>query len=123
MEQYDLTESEYRFASVIWEHEPLGSGKLVSLCATKLGWKKSTTYTVLKKLCEKGIFRNENAVITSVVGRDRVQRRESEQFVERVFGGSLPGFLNAFISEKGLTQDEVDELRGIIEKSVKNDTE
>lgn len=116
MNNFNLTESEYRFATIIWDNEPVNSGQLVSLCIQKLGWKKSTTYTVLKKLCDKGLFQNDNAIVSSIVDKSLLQKKESEQFLDRVFGGSLSGFLNAFTEDKKLTEKEIKAIRSIIEK-------
>ncbi len=115
MSDYKLGEVETRFAELIWANEPLGSGELVKLCAEKLGWKKSTTYTVLKKLCEKGYFCNEDGVVTSLISREGMQAQESCRFVENTFGGSLPAFLAAFTSERKLSDKEVDDIRRMIE--------
>ena len=115
MEQLKLCESEYRFASIVWENEPLGSGELVKRCEQELGWKKSTTYTVLKKLCERGVFQNENAVVTSLIKQEQVQKFESEQFIDRTFGGSLPHFITAFMTDKKLSKKEADELKKLID--------
>lgn len=115
MEELKLCESEYRFAAVVWEHEPLGSGELVVLCEKELGWKKSTTYTVLKKLCERGIFKNEKAVVTSLVKQEEVQKFESEQFISRTFGGSLPQFITAFMNDKKLSKKEAEDLKKLID--------
>lgn len=115
MEKFKLCESEYRFASIVWECEPLGSGELVRLCEQKLGWKKSTTYTVLKNLCERGILRNENTVVTSLVKQGQVQEYESRQFINRTFGGSLPSFITAFMNDKRLSEQEADELKRLID--------
>ena len=115
MEQLKLCESEYRFASIVWDNEPLGSGELVKLCEQELGWKKSTTYTVLKKLCERGIFQNENAIVISRIKQEQVQKFESEQFVNRTFGGSLPRFFTAFMNDKTLSRQEADELKRLID--------
>ncbi|MDF2613612.1 MAG: putative transcriptional regulator [Clostridia bacterium] len=115
MEQLKLCESEYRFAVIVWENEPVGSGILVTLCDKYLGWKKSTTYTVLKRLCDRGIFKNENAVITALIKQDEVQKFESEQFVSRTFGGSLPQFITAFMSDKKLSRQEAAELKKLID--------
>ena len=116
METLKLCESDYRFMSVIWEHEPLPSGELVDLCAQKLGWKKSTTYTTLKKLCEKGFAQNENTVVSALVPREQVQAYESERFVERAFDGSLPSFLAAFLGGKTISQQEAAELKRLIDE-------
>jgi BlaI family transcriptional regulator, penicillinase repressor len=115
MEDLKLCESEYRFAAIVWENEPLGSGELVALCEKNLGWKKSTTYTVLKKLCERGIFKNDNATVTSLIKQEQVQRFESEQFIRRAFGGSLPRFITAFMNDKKLSNAEVDALKKLID--------
>ena len=115
VEQLKLSESEYRFARIVWENEPLGSGELVKLCEQELGWKKSTTYTVLKKLCERGVFQNKNAVVTSLIKQEQVQKFESEQFINKTFGGSLPRFITAFMSDKTLSKKEADELKKLID--------
>jgi len=115
MEELRLCESDYRFMTVIWENEPLASRRLVELCAGKLGWKKSTTYTTLKKLCEKGFASNEETIVRSCVPRERVQAYESERFVERAFGGSLPGFLAAFLGGKTISEREAAELKRLID--------
>ena len=108
---------EARFADIIWENEPLGSGDLVKLCMEKLNWKKSTTYTVLKRLCERGIFQNKDGVVTSLISREELQSMQSTQFVENTFEGSLPAFVAAFVSKKKLTQLEIAELKKIIEEN------
>ena len=115
MEYQKLCESDFRFMSVIWEYEPVTSTELVALCREKLGWKKSTTYTMLKKMTEKGLARNENTVVTSVVSRDSVQKNESELFVDQTFSGSLPGFLAAFLGNKTISEKEAAELIRLIE--------
>ena len=116
MEMMKLCESDHRFMTVIWDNEPLTSGELVTLCAHELGWKKSTTYTVLKKLCEKGFTRNEDTVVTALIPRDEVQAYESELFLERNFGGSLPGFLTAFLGGKTISAKEAAELKRLIDE-------
>lgn len=116
MEYKRLCESDYRFMSVIWEHEPLTSTKLVELCGEKLGWKKSTTYTMLKKLCEKGLARNEDTVVTALVSREQVQAYESERFVEQTFAGSLPGFLVSFLEGRKISQEEAEQLKRLIDQ-------
>lgn len=114
MEKGKLCDSDYRFMTIVWEHAPIGSGELVRLCRETLGWKKSTTYTVIKKLCEKGYIASENAVVSVKVPRDQVQAQESAYFVERTFGGSLPGFLAAFLGDRKLDAKEVKELENLI---------
>ena len=115
MEELKLCESDYRFMTVIWDNEPLASGKLVELCSERLGWKKPTTYTTLKKLCDKGFAQNVDTVVTSLVTRDEVQTFASEHFVEHTFGGSLPGFLVTFLGGKTLTNEEAEELKRLID--------
>lgn len=115
MKELKLCESEYRFADIVWENEPIASGELVAVCEKQLGWKKSTTYTVLKRLVERGILKNENSTITSLVKQEQVQKFESEQFVNRTFGGSLPKFITAFMNDKKLSRDEADQLKKLID--------
>ena len=115
MEPLKLCESDYRFMTVIWDHEPVQSGKLVELCAQQLGWKKPTTYTTLKKLCQRGLAKNENTVVTALVPREQVQAYASEHFVEHTFSGSLPGFLAAFLGNKTLSDREAEELKRLID--------
>ena len=117
MQEYHLCDSEYRFMQVVWDAAPVASGRLVELCAQELGWKKSTTYTVLRKLCQREILRNEDATVVAVAKREQVQKFESQQVVERSFGGSLPAFVNAFLSEKKLSREEAEELKKLIEEA------
>jgi len=117
MPEYRLGEVEMQFASLIWEKEPIPSGELVKVCEKELNWKKSTTYTCLKRLCEKGIFKNENGVVTSVFSKEEFAAKQSEQFVEDTFKGSLPGFVAAFCSRKKLSKAEIAELKKIIEEN------
>ncbi|MBE3595000.1 MAG: BlaI/MecI/CopY family transcriptional regulator [Candidatus Carbobacillus altaicus] len=119
MEKYKLYDAEYKFVSLIWDNEPINSTDLVRLCANKLGWKKSTTYTVLKKLCERGILENRDATVTALVKREDVQRYESRAMLEKAFDGSLPKFLTAFLSDRELSEQEAEELKRIIEEAVK----
>ena len=116
MEHLRLAEGEYRFARIVWENEPLPSGKLVELSQKELGWKKSTTYTVLKKLVERGILRNENAVVTAAVPQEDILREESRAVVDRAFEGSLPSFLAHFMGGKTISNAEADELKAIIDR-------
>ena len=118
MAEYRLGEVEMQFASLIWENEPVSSGDLVKLCEKELQWKKSTTYTCLKRLCEKGIFQNENGVVTSISSKDEFVAKQSEQFVEETFKGSLPSFVAAFVSRNKLSTEEVQELQRIIDESI-----
>ena len=116
MDNLKLCESDYRFMSVVWDNEPVASGKLVELCAEKLGWKKSTTYTTLKKLCEKGYAQNENTVVTSLIPKESVQKSTSEHFVRSTFEGSLPKFLVTFLGGKTLSEEESEELKRLIDE-------
>ena len=116
VEQLKLCDSDYRFMCVVWEHAPLGSGELVKLCNEILGWKKSTTYTTIKKLSEKGYNKNEHAVVSVLIEKERVQIEESNYFMERNFGGSLPGFLTAFLGGKRISREEAERIKEIIDK-------
>ena len=116
MKKYKLAESEEKFADIIWQNEPIGSGDLVKLCEKEMNWKKSTTYTVLKKLCEKGIFQNENTVVSSLITKDNYYAKQSIRFVEDTFGGSLPKFLTAFIGGRKLSKHEAEELKKLIDE-------
>ncbi|MBQ8509263.1 MAG: BlaI/MecI/CopY family transcriptional regulator [Clostridia bacterium] len=115
MENLKLCESDYRFMCVIWDNEPLTSRRLVELCAGRLGWKKPTTYTTLKKLCDKGFAQNVDTIVTSLIPRERVQAYESERFVERAFDGSLPGFLASFLGGKTISDEEAEALKALID--------
>lgn len=116
MNNYKLAQGEAKFANLIWQYEPIGSGELVKLCEKELDWKKSTTYTVLKKLCERGIFQNENAVVSSLIKKNEFYARQSRRFVEDIFGGSLPKFLTAFIGGNRLSDRQADELKKLIDE-------
>ena len=114
MADYRLAEMESRFADLIWENEPIGSSELVRLSAEVMNWKKSTTYTILKRLCDRGIFRNESAVVSSVISRDEFFAGQSRRFIEDTFGGSLPRFLASFIGGKKLSDKQAEELVSLI---------
>jgi BlaI family penicillinase repressor len=116
VKEYKLTESEEKFADIIWQNEPIGSGDLVKLCEKGMEWKKSTTYTVLKKLCEKSVFQNENAVVSSLITKDDYYAKQSIRFVEDTFGGSLPKFLTAFMGAKKLSKQQAEELKKLIDE-------
>lgn len=107
---------ETHFAEIIWAHEPITTGQLVKLCADELQWKRTTTYTVLKKLSEKGIFKTENSIVTAVITKQEFEAMQSEQFVEENFKGSLPAFLAAFSTRKKLTDKEIEEMKNLIEQ-------
>lgn len=115
MDNYKLGVVEQKFASLIWQNEPLSSGELVKLCQSKLEWKKSTTYTVLKKLCEKGIFRNEGGTVTSLISEDEFFALQSKNFVDETFEGSLPAFIAAFTKKQALSEKEIAEIRAMID--------
>ena len=119
MEKYKLFDAEHKFVSLIWENEPVNSPELIRICNEKLGWKKSTTYTVLRKLCERGILKNEDAVVASLVKREEVQKYESETLIDKAFNGSLPQFLTAFLDGKRLTSKDAAALKTIIEQAIK----
>ena len=117
MDDYRLGAIETHFAEIIWKNEPVTSGELVRICESELKWKKSTTYTVLKKLCNRGLFVNDNGIVTSLVSKDELYSRQSEQFVRETFGGSLPQFIAAFTRDRKLSESEVDELTRLINKA------
>jgi len=106
---------ESRFAEIIWKNEPLGSGELVKICETELKWKKSTTYTVLKKLCEKGIFKNENGIVVSLLNKEEYYAIQSEKFVDEAFEGSFPAFVASFTSRKELTDEDIESIKKMID--------
>ena len=116
MDTPKIFDSELKFCEILWQHQPIRSSELAHLCQEELRWKKSTTYTVIKRLTERGVVKTENAVVTALVDREEVQRAESRAFVQRNFSGSLPGFLTAFVGGKGLTAAEADELRRMIDQ-------
>ena len=109
-------ESEYRFCLILWEHEPVKSSDLVNLCREQLGWKPTTTYTVIKRLSERGVLKNENTIVTSLVTKDQVQASELDEMVERTFEGSLPAFIAAFVKHKKITKNEIDTLQALIDE-------
>ena len=119
MEDLKIFDAEYRFMCIVWEKEPLGSTELVRLCQSEFGWKKSTTYSVIKRLSERGVLKNENAVVTALVKRIQVQKYESEQILEKAFDNSLPCFVAAFLQDKKLTQDEAEQIRKMIQEATK----
>lgn len=116
MNELRLCESDFRFMGVIWDNEPLSSGRLVELCAGKFGWKKSTAYTMLKKMCEKGFAENTNSCVTSLISRDSVQAYAGEHFIEHTFAGSLPNFLVSFLDGKKISKKEAEELKRLIDE-------
>lgn len=116
MDNLKLCESDYRFMTVIWDHQPLPSGQLAKICAERLGWKKTTTYTTLKKLCERGFAQNVDTIVSALVPREAVQAQASERFVEQTFAGSLPQFLVSFLGGKTISPQEAAELKLLIER-------
>lgn len=117
MIDYKLPAAEAKFADLVWSHAPLPSAQLVRLCEAELGWKKSTTYTVLRRLSDRGLFRNENGTVTVFVSREEFYARQSRAYVAEAFGGSLPRFLAAFTSREKLSDSEAAELQALIDRS------
>lgn len=115
MENLRLCDSDYRFMLIVWETAPVNSGQLVRICSQRLGWKKSTTYTQIKKMCEKGYIENNQATISVRISKETVQADESNYFVERTFEGSLPGFLTAFLGGKTISETEAEKIKKIID--------
>lgn len=109
-------ESEYRFCLILWEHEPIKSGELIALCQEQLGWKPTTTYTVIKRLSERGVLKNEKTVVTSLVSKDEVQAAEIDEMVEKTFEGSLPAFVAAFTKHQKISDAEIDEVQKMIDR-------
>ena len=116
METPKVFESEYRFCLVLWEHEPIKSGELVNLCRDQLGWKPTTTYTVIKRLSERGVLKNENSVVSSLVTKDEVQAAEIDEMVEKTFEGSLPAFIAAFTKHRKISEKELDAVQAMIDR-------
>ena len=117
MEDCKLGAMETRFAELIWQHAPIASGELVKLCERELGWKKSTTYTMLRRLCQRGIFQNQNGAVTALLSEQEFHGLQSEKFVEETFDGSLPRFLAAFTARKKLSDREIEALQQLIDES------
>lgn len=112
-----IFESEYQFLRILWEQEPVKSQILVKLCSERLGWKKSTTYTVIRKLSEKGIVKNENTVVESLVSKEEVDRQASDELLERTSDGNVPAFLAAFLKDRKLTKSDVSKIRKLIDEA------
>ena len=115
MEIPKIFESEYRFCLILWEHEPVPSGKLVELCKENLGWSKATTYTVIRRLSERGVLKNENTIVTSLVSKEEAQKSRLNEMVEETFEGSVPAFIAAFSRDRKLSKQDVDQLRALID--------
>lgn len=116
METPKVFESEYRFCLILWENEPVSSGELVKLCGSQLGWKPTTTYTVIKRLSERGVLVNENSIVTSLVTKDEVQAAEIDELVEKKFEGSLPAFIAAFTRHQKISRKDIDEVQRMIDR-------
>ncbi len=116
METPKVFESEYRFCLILWEHEPVKSSELVKLCKEKLGWKPTTTYTVMKRLSERGVLKNENTVVTSLVSKEEIQAAEIDELLEKKFEGSLPAFIAAFSRGRKISKKEMDEVQKMIDQ-------
>ena len=115
METPKIFESEYRFCLLLWEHEPVNSTRLVSLCKEQLGWSKATTYTVIRRLSERGVLKNENTIVSSLISKEEAQSSRLEEMVEETFEGSMPAFIAAFSRSRKLTRNEVDQLQALID--------
>ena len=116
-----IFESEYRFCLILWEHEPVKSSELVNLCKEQLGWKPTTTYTVIKRLSERGVLKNENTIVTSLISKDEVQAAELNEMVEKTFEGSLPAFIAAFTKPQKLSEKEIDAVQQMIDRYRQSD--
>lgn len=116
MDTPKIFESEYRFCLILWEHEPVRSSELVRLCREQLGWKPTTTYTVIKRLSERGVLKNEDSVVTALVSKEQVQEAEIDELVEKKFGGSLPAFVAAFTRHGKMTEKEIDQVQRMIDR-------
>lgn len=121
MKDMELGAVQERFADIVWAHEPISSGDLVKVCEKELNWKKPTTYTVLRKLCEKGLLQNVNGIVTSRITREDFYAQKSRQIIEESYSGSLPAFISAFVSGKKLTAEEAEEIQKMIEAFRKED--
>lgn len=122
MDTPKVFESEYRFCLILWENEPVKSSKLVELCKEQLGWKPTTTYTVIKRLSERGVLKNENTVVTSLVRKDQVQAAELNEMVEKTFEGSLPAFIAAFTKHQKISDTEIDAVQQMIDRFRKGES-
>lgn len=116
METPKIFESEYRFCLILWEHEPVTAPELVKLCQEQLGWKRTTTYTVIKRLSERGVLKNEDGTVTSLVSKDEAQASEIDALVEKKFEGSLPAFVAAFTKHQNISEEELDEVQRMIDR-------
>lgn len=115
MDAPKIFESEYRFCLILWDNEPISSGKLVQLAKEGLGWSKATTYTVIRRLCERGVLKNENTIVSALISKEEAQKSRLDEMVEETFEGSMPAFIAAFSKSKKLTRQEVDQLKALID--------
>ena len=122
MDTPKVFESEYRFCLILWEHEPVKSSELVNLCKEQLGWKPTTTYTVIKRLSERGVIKNENTIVSSLVSKDEIQASEINEMVEKTFEGSLPAFIAAFTKHQKISEREIDEVQKMIDRFRKGES-
>ena len=122
MDTPKVFESEYRFCLILWEHEPVKSSELVNLCKEQLGWKPTTTYTVIKRLSERGVLKNENTIVSSLVSKDEIQAAEINEMVEKTFEGSLPAFVAAFTKHQKLSEKEIDAVQQMIDRFRKGES-
>ncbi len=120
MDDLKLFDGEQKFMSVIWDAEPVNSTELVKLCEAKLGWKKSTTYTMLRKLASRGLLKNENATVTALIGREQIRRYEADTLLNKMYGGSVPSFVASFLRGRTLTETEAKEIESIIKEATAN---
>ena len=117
-----IYDSEYRFCQILWEHEPVKSRELVRLCQEQLGWKSTTTYTVIKRLSQRGVLKNEDTIVTSLVSKEEVQASQLEELVDKTFDGSLPAFVAAFTRHRNISEQEIDEVQAMIDRYRKEHT-
>jgi predicted transcriptional regulator len=122
MDTPKIHESEYRFCQILWAHEPVKSKELVRLCQEQLGWKSTTTYTVIKRLSQRGVLKNEDTVVTSLISKDEAQQAEIDDLVEKKFGGSLPAFIAAFTRRQSLSEAEIDAVQAMIDRYRRGDS-
>ena len=115
MEVPKIFESEYRFCLILWDNEPINSTRLVELCKEQLGWSKATTYTVIRRLSERGVLKNENTIVTTLISKEEAQKARLEEMMEETFEGSMPAFIAAFSRSRKLNKKEVDQLRALID--------
>ena len=122
METPKIFESEYRFCLILWEHEPVSSGRLVELAKESLGWSKATTYTVIRRLSQRGVLKNEDTIVTSLVSKEEVQASQLAELVDKTFDGSLPAFVAAFTRHRNISEQEIDEVQAMIDRYRKEHT-